>query len=313
SEKSKADLIEERYPQVDFNQVLLGASMLSAILLRGEMDAKKLVGAIDQSSDYMNPGEQPLWLRAMQFFNSDDAMCASIAEEVEAAFTNREFIVRGEFLHIVGLRLFFAKIGQISKSPGDVATESRAYIDDLARDDRLETSFDRPRDPSPENIYGAYAIIQSDTPEYRGIVEYYDQAAQKQQEKRYPEIARQLLAQLSVDPDGFFFELSPNAFRTGKYWHHPVLASLPPCEYARVVFDASPEIQSSAIKMLLSRHDGRRGVLLQAERPWVAQVKTELEKLILTAQPMTRHRLKNLIAQNLDPLLAADGAGKAVG
>jgi len=46
-EKSKADIIDERYPQVDFDKILLGAPMLGAILLRGEMDAPGLVAALD--------------------------------------------------------------------------------------------------------------------------------------------------------------------------------------------------------------------------------------------------------------------------
>jgi hypothetical protein len=46
------------------------------------------------------------------------------------------------------------------------------------------------------------------------------------------------------------------------------------------------------------------------ERPWIAQVKAELEKLMAAAKPMTRYRLRSLIARNLDPLLPTNAAGE---
>jgi hypothetical protein len=312
-EKSKVDLIDERYPQVDFDKVLLGANMLSAILLRGEMDAAGLVAALDGTSDYAKPGEQPVWLQAMQILTCDDATCDRIAYEVESAFTRREFTVRGEFLQIVGIRLWFAKVGLLSKTREDIVAESKVYIDDLGRDGRLEASLDRPRASVRETTYGGYVIAESGTPEHNEIAAHYDEVARRQEEMTYPQIARELLAQLSVDPDGFLFELAPNSVRNGRYWYKPVLASLPPVDYATTVFAASPEIQSRAIEALHSRHDHYPEPSLQPERLWIAKVKAELEKLMATAKPVTRYRLQSLIARNLNPLLADDDRGEVVG
>ena len=313
-EKSKADAIDERYPQVDFDKVLLGAPMLGAILLRGEMDAPGLVAALDATSDYAKPGERPLWLQALEAFTCDDATCERIAGEVERAFTNRQFTVRGEFLLIAGIRLWFAKIGLLLEKREDIAADSKTYIDDLARDDRLETSLDRPKGSVRDMVYRGYTAPESETSEHREIVQYYDKMSREQEEKRYPQIARKLLDQLLVDPDGFLLDLVQNTVRDGRYWDRPVLASLPPEQFARTVFEASPEIQSRAIEALLLRHQYAPGTSLMSERPWIAQVKAELEKLMAAAaKPMTRHRLQSLIARNLDPLVVHDGAGEVAG
>jgi hypothetical protein len=311
-EKSKVDQIDERYPQVDFDQVLLRGPMLGAILLRGEMDVPGLVAALDATSDYAKSGEQPLWLQAVQVFTCDDATCDRVVGEVESAFMKREFTVRGEFLQIAGIRLLFSTIGLLSETRESIVVESKAYIDDLARDDRLETSLDRPRDALRDNSYGGYVIAESGTREHGDIVVHYDEIARRQEQKRYPQIARELLDQLPIDPDGFLFDLAPNTVRNGRYWDRPVLASLPPGEYARTLFEASPEIQSRAIEALHSHHEGHAQSSLQPERPWIAEIKVELEKFMAVAKPMTRYRLRSLIARNLDPLLpdpAVEGEG----
>lgn len=302
-EKTKIDEIDERYPQVDFDDALLSANLLSSVLLRGEMQGPDIVGALDASKDYANPGAQPLWLEAMRVFNSDDLTCERIAGEVESAFAQREFTVRGEFMHIVGLRLWFAKIGLIPKKTDEVVIECKAYLDDLARKGLLETSLDRLKAIEPANTYGGYVIVESETEEWRQVAIYYDQVAKTVEQRQYPAIARNLVARLPTDPDGFLFDLAVNAVRTSPYWDHPVLASFPPDEYAKMVFTASPEIQSRAIEVLHSRHSNRLVDSLLPEKPWIAKVKAELEKLMVTAKPMTRYRLGSLIARNLDPLL----------
>ena len=312
NEKSNVDMIDERYPQVDFGEVLLGGAMLGAILLRGEMDAPGLVAALDATSDYAKPGEQPLWLQAVQVFTYDDSTCDRIAGEVESAFTKRELTVRGEFLQIAGIRLWFAKIGMILKTRAEVVSESKDYIDDLARDDRLETSLDQTWDDRRDNSYRGYVIVESETPEHSEIVAHYDEMARRQEQKRYPQIARELLDRLPSDPDGFLFDLAPNTVGNGRYWDWPVLASLPPREFATRVFEAPPAMQSRAIEALHRRHDGHARASLQPERPWIAEVKAELEKLMAAARPMTRYRLQSLISRYLDPLLpnpAVEGDG----
>lgn len=306
TEKSDVDLICDRYPQVDFGDVLFGAPMLGSILLRGEMDASRLLAELDATSDYAEPGKQPLWLQALNAFTCDDATCERIAEAVESAFAARKFTVRGEFLQIAGIRLWFADIRLISKEREELVADCQAYIDDLAHDDRLETSLDNPKKTGRINSYFGYDIMQSDSHEHKKIAEYYDMSAQNQEEKRYPQIARDLLAKLPVDPDGFLFDLAPNFVKGGRYLCHPVLATLPPAEYAKTVFEAPPKIQSRAIETLHSRHDGRTESSLQCERPWIAKVKVELEKLMATAKPMTRFRLQSLIARNLNPLIPVD-------
>ncbi len=310
TEKSKADAIDERYPQVDFDKVLLGAPMLSAILLRGEIDAPRLVDALDATSDYAKPGDQPLWQQAIQIFTCDDATCDRIVGDMEIAFTNREFTVRGEFLLIAGIRLWFAAIGLLSKKREDIVADCKTYIDNLARDDRLETGLDRPKGSVRDMVYRGYGIPESETFEHQQIAAYYDKISQEQEEKRYPKIARELLDQLPVDPDGFLFDLAVNTVQNGRYWDRPVLAALPAAQFSKTVFEASPEIQSRAIEALHNRHYNHPFPSLLPERPWIAQVKAELEKLLVAAKPMTRFRLQSLIARNLNPLIPDGVAGE---
>jgi len=299
---TEIDLIVERYPQVDFDNVMLSAPLFDELLLRGEISGPDIVAALDASSDYAKPGEQPLWRQAMEFFRTDDATCDRIATELEAAFAKRAFTVRGELMQIFGVRLWFAKIGLIPKETIEVVAEFKAYVDDLARDDRLETSLDRPRERGTDNFFDGYRIVQSETSEWRDGMAHYDNVAKTVEQNRYPAIAQDLVDRLSTDPDGFLFDLAVNNARTGRYWDHPVLASFPPERYAEITFTASPEIQSRALEILHSRHE-RDVPSLRPERCWIAKVKAELEKLMVTAKPMTRYRLESRIARNIDPIL----------
>ncbi|MDB5375648.1 MAG: hypothetical protein JWR00_94 [Rubritepida sp.] len=301
-EKTTADEIDERYPQVDFDDALLSAPLLSSILIRGEMDGPGIVATLDASKDYAKPGEQRLWLQAMQVFGADDATCDRVATEIEAAFTKREFSVRGELIQVFGIRLWFAKIGLILKDRHEIINECRAYVDDLARERKLHTKIDTMSLSDLETMYGNYVIPESGSQEWLDLQLYYDAAAKALEKENSPIIAQNLVDLLQKDPDEFFFELAVNNVKGGRYWNLPILASFPPKEYANIVFMASPDIQSRSIETLHSRHDSQHPSL-GPERPWIGEVKSELKRLMVSAKPMTRYRLEALIARNLDPLL----------
>lgn len=309
-EMTKADEIEARYPQVDFDDVLLDSKMLGSVLLHGEMDRDALVAAIDATADFSLPGAQPLWFQATQVYSFDDATIDHITRQIEEAFSKREFTVRGELLHIVGIRLWFAEIGLIEKTAEEVVAESKVYIDDLKAAGRLEAEVGQDRSRLRDGVFGGYRVATADTQEYRGIAEYYEKAVRQTLEAQYPERAEELLGKLATDPDGFLFDLVINNVRSGPYWDKPVLAYLSPKKFAEAVFTAAPEIQSRAIETLNSRHHIQHFPSLRPELAWIEQVKTELETLMETAKPMTRYRLRSLISRNLDPLLGASDAGE---
>lgn len=300
---TQADEIDARYPQVDFDDVLLDSKMLGSILMHGERDRDALVAAIDATADFSLPGAQPLWFQATLVYNSDDATCDRVARGIEGAFARRDFTVRGELLHVVGVRLWFAGIGLIERTAQEVVAESKAYIDDLATSGRLEVEIGRDRSLLRDGVFGGYRVATADTAEYREVSDYYEEAVRRASQAQYPARAEELIEKLSSDPDGFLFDLVINDVRAGPYWEEPVLAYLQPSKFVEAVYNAAPEIQSRAIETLHSRHTMGPIPSLRPELAWIAEVKTELEALSKTAKPMTRYRLQTLISRNLDPLI----------
>ncbi|WP_197275697.1 P-loop NTPase fold protein [Blastomonas sp. AAP25] len=302
--KNRADEIDDRYPQINFSDTLLTAQMLGSTLLEGQINGPGLVAVLDASADYAAPGDSPLWKQASALFFADDETSERVTHELEEAFASHQFTLRGEILHVAGIRLWLAKIGMIPKEIDEVVDECKAYIDHVGRAAQLETSLDRPNEHGGRNIYGGYMMVQSNTPEWLSIAAHYDEVELTVAKEKYGSIARDLLEVLPTDPDEFLFDLAVNGVRRARYSEHPVLMSIPAKEFATVIFEASPEIQARAFATLQNRHAGRSIPSLLPERLWIAEVKNELEKLIVAAKPMTRYRLNQLIEEHLDPLFA---------
>ncbi|MBX3566304.1 MAG: hypothetical protein KF730_17225 [Sphingomonas sp.] len=298
--------IEDRYPHLDFDNTILDAGLLEAVIVRGESDGARVQAVLDGNINYAAVGDQPLWLRAWNSFLSDDATTAAIVTEVEQGFQERIFRVREELLHIFGVRLWYAKIGLIRQSPDELVAEGQAYIDDLEAQGLIPSTLQE-EERGNDSLYAMKGTLEADNVSYQALAEYYAHAALRASEREYLAIAVKLFNRLESEPREFLLDLVHNGIRRSPYGDVPVLAALPSAYVAELAFNAAPDTQLELIQALGGRYEHNRFDRLAAERPWLRAFYKDLMARLPAAEPMNRHRLQSLLGRNLQPRLDAWG------
>lgn len=300
--KDAADLIDERYPQVDFDDVCLSADILAAVVLRGEVDPVGIRQAIDASCNFAPVEEQPLWLRAWQILRKDDATAEAIVKEVEDAFSSHSVHAEGELMHLLGLRLWFATIGLGSYTRDQVLAEGLRYIQHLEGSGFISVQFDMERTFDRFGSFNSHRVFDAETSEYRQLANAYRDARLRQEQSKYLNVALSLLERLPDNPDEVLLDTVPNNVRSAPFYDRPVFAAIPPRHFVSCLLDWDPQVQSSTIELLHGRHELKRGPEIEIERQWLHEVDRLLTEAVPDLQPLSRYRLQSLIDEKLAPL-----------
>lgn len=300
--KGKVEKIEGRYPQVDFDDIVLNADVLAAVLLRGEADAKAIVAAADASRDFAPVGSQPLWLRAMSSFQDDEDDAAAIAAEVEKAFADMAVHERGELMQMFGVRLWLAEVGMIGRTRAEVLADGLEYLKSLEEKGLIADRLGEPRMFDRDNSFGGYRVLEAETAEYRKLAESYAETVKRIEEAKYPAIAEDLLKRLPTEPDDVLLDMVVNNVRQAPYYNRPVLATIAPADFVARLIAWDARTQTHALELLKGRHELRHGVELDTERTWLAEVERLLVAALDGLPPMTRFRLRAGVDRNLVPL-----------
>lgn len=303
SEKSKLDLLEEKYDNTEIFQDILSPETLKNLLDRGWVDPDLILKQVNESSYYANPKEIPDWKLAWHGFMSSDEAFEAVVPRVEESFVNRRYIVNGEILHVFGLRLMFAQIGAIDKSLSDVVTECKLYIDDLLKDGKIGNRIEHFVGFDVSRSYDGLGVQNSSMDEYIEIYRYYMEASKQALETAKPRFISEIMELMGTDTTNLFREMCINNFGNSRFYDLPLLADISPEAFADKILSISPEHQLGVFTMLDGRYKhGQLDRDLLPEKQWIADLEDIMKNKIESAPVMSKYRLGRLIAQNLSPL-----------
>ena len=121
----------DRYPLVDIDDSILSNELLVDYLVRGVVDASAISAELKASRFFITVADEQPWRTVWHWFERTDAEFDAALPKMEEQFKKREFVIHGEILHVLGLRLFLADQGILKLARADVAAEGKQYIDDL--------------------------------------------------------------------------------------------------------------------------------------------------------------------------------------
>lgn len=295
-----ADEIDARYKQIDFDDIVLPAGVIAGMLFRGDVDGDAIRAGLDGSSDFLQPGEQPLWHRAHLTYFGDDDEADAVAAQVEEVFALGSVTDRGELMHLFGIRLWFSTLGLVERDRQQVVEEGLAYIAKLEETGEIaetgRSTFDR------DNSFFQTRVIDETTPEYRTLANAYGEASNRVLRSKYLSDAQELLSRLPNEPDEVLLDMVINNVRSAPYFDQPILAALPPEYFVECFLGWPPKIQLQALEILHGRHELRHGEMLISERAWVTRVEEILLATLPNQRPMSRERLRAAIARDLTSL-----------
>jgi hypothetical protein len=208
----------------------------------------------------------------------------------------------------MGLRLWCARIGQLTRSEADVVAEGKAYIDDLFACKRLLTGYTE--DTFPRPISGAYGLryFEADTPAFKELVAYYLARCKEAITATWPDQLVTLLDMMSTDTDTFFAQICrTNDDRANTYAYVPIFSVADANDFVRRVLACHPTQQRGILTALGDRYQANRlASELATERSWLLNVRDAL--LIYaddsTTPPIRRFAIRNEVEHSLTPLLS---------
>jgi hypothetical protein len=297
--------LKERYPEVEFDQKLLGPDLLTKLFFEGSIGKDQTRSTLDASPFYASPST-PAWKIAWRGWETTDERYEEAVQIVEEQFRKRDFLVLGELLQVFGLRLVFSGNGVIQKAKEDVVAECKTYIDDLRKAGKLPDEDVRRCEDRPQSWDGL-GFFEIGTREFEEISEYLCSSIKEDSRDRLPAKGHQLMELMKTDVQAFFRKLCLNNVEASPFFDVPVLASINAETFVDEVLRLEPSAQGSVFAMFRGRYD--RLQLegdLHAEKSWLERVKAAFEARMLALRPMSKDRLKNRIGHSIDPLLTKD-------
>lgn len=249
---SAFSVASKRYIGVNLNDTILSDQVLIDFLIRGIVDHEAIGSCLDRSVYFLSAaGEEP-WQTVWHWFErSDDEFSVAFAR-MEGQFLSREFVEPGVMLHVLGLRLFLARIG-ILKNVREVLREGKKYIDDLYAARRLVPLEAGDADELRSGGYRGLGIHEHNTAGYRDLFEYLKQKRRDAAADTYPGRALDLLAEMTADPESFSRKLSPVP-GGGSFSRIPLLAAIEPDEFVASVLNQSSANQHTILRALYFRY-----------------------------------------------------------
>ncbi len=293
----------KRYPDTHLDNSILSDELLTDILFRGVVSPTEIREYLDRSPYYVKPENEPSWRVLWHGIERPDDDFDRAFAEVERQFSAREFTITGEILHVLGLRLWLSSIGVLNQERAEIVKQGKAYIDDVYREKRLEsTPLGDLRDVRFSG-YGGLSMHEADTPEYRELFYYLMDSRKKADVDRYPQHVDELLRELQLDPDLYVRRLCVPSSGDSIYCRIPILASIDPQVFVDLVLQQIPSRQHVIMMAFKGRYEhGQLQRELAAEAPSLQGVRDKLRlcsSFHVSAWQVSNRALRSMVSRSI--------------
>jgi GTPase SAR1 family protein len=302
---TSADKVQDRYPNVDFDQIVISPTTIGNLLLRGWMDRTTVLNEINASSFFADPATEPAWKTALGVWRLEDEAIEAACKTLEGQFAARKFSEPGEMFMIFGARLFLSEVGLLGKDKTNIRDECIKYINGLKANNNISNKYKGNAVPGGDfDSWGGYRFPCGDTPEFKSILAHYTRIVDEVNEDAIPSIARELLDLMRSDPTKFSRLLFINAFEDSPFRDTPILNHIRVDEFVDVLLLLGPEAQSAVIAALKLRYErGGLASTLAQEAPWLKELDSALRSKLETLRPASRFRIKSRLETYVAPYL----------
>lgn len=293
--------LEARYPSVDFDSALLTEGTIRALVQYSIIDRVAIQRQLQGHPYFMEPDEQPTWRTLWNSSKLDEDGLNDTLQWFSKDFEQRTFQATGEIMHVVGLSLWLASIGQDGWEDGSIVNRLKQYIDDVCKDadwDLISPNTDA-MDLTIGGAFG-YMFYERDSTNFRLLAAYLDTAAAAARRRHYPKIAENLKGLMKSDSEAFLRQVSFTNAGPSTYAMVGVLSAIPPEEFTSILVGLPYNDQSTIAMAISIRYDQAPAYEdLKAELPWVADVYARAANLLPLLAPIRRFHFNNLLESYL--------------
>jgi len=294
----------KRYSDVDLTDVIISSEALIDILFKGVIDSPTINECIRASHYFANDYEPP-WRLVWHFMDRPEAEVEAALVQMERQFADHAFLIPGEILHVFGLRLWAAGAELMQISREEAFESGKAYVDYLFENGLLDVKEPETR-MARLGGYGGLAIYEKDTKDFRDLYLYLNERRAEAKRARHPTWGVELLADMQNDQEAFFSRIAPQSGASTPFYEIPVLASVNPVEFVRILMSLEPAAQKGILMALSGRYEyGALEGRLKDEALWLKTMHKELLGSLACANALTKTRFEQLLRWYIDEPLAA--------
>lgn len=289
-------MAQNRYPEIDLTDSVLSDDTLVDVLVKGIVDRTKISFDLDQSVFFVRYEEEPSWKKVWHFRDRTENEVISAISDLEQKFKEREYLVPGELLQIIGIRIFLARTGELGGDVKEVVESCKAYIDDVK--ERLSPSFGDEEDDwlDMQRGFSGLSYYSSDDQDFLMLRKQLQETWVDAKVRKYPCIAKELMTMLGCDAVKFCSCMAWSSGSDNRYVDIPVLSYVPIDDFVETLLSLHPREQRSVLASLRARYEhGQLAAALQAEHDWIKGVLDALLNAVDGYSAMGRQRVRDLL------------------
>ncbi len=291
-----------RYIRSDLTDAILSDSVLIDILFKGVLRPDEINACLAASHHYQAPSEQAPWRLVWNLLEVSDNVFTSALERMEEQFSNHEFVIPGEILHVFGLRLWTASEGLLGISRVEAFVQNKAYVDYIYQNGALDNL-------EPDTLlnslsgYAGLGIHEEKADDFRELSAYFADKRKQARLNQHPMWGKEILDDMKNNRD-VFYKIALQDGADTPYFRIPVLATIDPAVFVQTWLEMEPSAQKSLALALDGRyHVDTLGADLKDELPWLHRVKEEAERQLATVSRPMVVRFRSLLSFTLDKYL----------
>lgn len=304
-EEAKYNVFAEarnRYKSFDITDSILSDDVLIDILEKGYFDKDKLHRCIAASPHFGYLNEKS-WKIVWHAATTSEFEFYRALKDMESKFLRREYIERSDILHVIGVRLWAARVNILDSSISRTKDELINYITDLYNSNKIEPLL---RPSSRHHDYDSaegLGFRERDTSEYKEVFEHFEAMSLKKGVEAKKELAEKALALVPSK----IFEFSH--YITNRAGLEPMgrisfLHYLNVKDVTNKLLTIGPMEFEYAMRAIASRYDDHYlQDQLITEKSWFLELVSDLNSRALNAAPLTAYRIKRAVQGFLSPVV----------
>jgi hypothetical protein len=253
---------------------------------------------LGQHTYFTAPKDVPSWVALWKSHELPEAGQNEALERFNKDFEARTFHNFEEILHVIGLCLWLAKIGQNDWPNDTVADRLGDYIGDVYSGN--DPTIDDVQNPTRmvDLMGGAYGLgfMMKDDARFTRLSSELRDQAETWRLRALPQVAARLMGLMVTDGETFLREICHTRGGSSRFASLPVLHTIPLEKFSRIFIETAYENQKKIMMGLSIRYEQAfPSQNMNVEITWARALKEDLLSKCSNMSPIRRDHISNLV------------------
>jgi KAP family P-loop domain len=278
---------------------------------KGIIDRQELEQSLPNSRHFQDE-HTPSWLKLWYFSKLNDNEFKVLLKQLESEYGDRNFLIIGEIMHIIGIFLKFSDVELYDKSKKHILEDAKLYLDALKDSNQLDL-----RNISQSNIpslnyqsHAGHMFQGRELAEFTELCLYIDGIIESARVESMYSAGRDLMDIMQSDPERFYRMIcstksQPSDKKDLRYHEIPIFKYIETCKFIEKFLSMNFEGQQNVFYALSARYRvANYYKRLLEELEWLKSIqKLLLEEANNKKGKLSGYKLEQLNKESLEGII----------